>query len=65
MNFDLEEQLVRTDITRGEAEERQRAYTVVEFSLGEKEKVGCVSSLSLSLSLSPASSHHLYNTFRK
>ena len=39
MNFDLEEQLVHSDITSGEAEARQRALTVVEFSLTEKEKV--------------------------
>ena len=39
MNFDLEEQLVRNDISSSEAEARQRAYTVMEFNLGEKEKV--------------------------
>ena len=58
MNFDLEEQLVRSDVTSGEAETRQRALTVAEFSLSEKEKVLSLSSslslpLSLSLSLPP------------
>jgi hypothetical protein len=50
MNFDLEEQLVRSDVTSGEAETRQRALTVVEFSLSEKEKVP--------LSLPPSSLSH-------
>lgn len=49
MNFDLEEQLVRSDVTSGEAEARQRALTIAEFSLSEKEKVP---PLSLSLSQS-------------
>ena len=48
MNFDLEEQLVRSDVTSGEAEARQRALTIAEFSLSEKEKVP---PLSLSLSI--------------
>ena len=49
MNFDLEEQLVRSDVTSGEAEARQRALTVAEFSLSEKEKVLSLSLLPLSL----------------
>ena len=52
MNFDLEEQLVRSDVTSGEAEARQRALTIAEFSLSEKEKVP-----SLSLSFSPLLKH--------
>ena len=52
MNFDLEEQLVRSDVTSGEAEARQRALTVTEFSLSEKEKVLSLSHSSLSPSLS-------------
>ena len=51
MNFDLEEQLVRSDVTSGEVETRQRALTIAEFSLSEKEKVPFSLSLSLSQSI--------------
>ena len=51
MNFDLEEQLVRSDVTSGEVEARQRALTIAEFSLSEKEKVPFSLSLSQSILL--------------
>ena len=39
MNFDLEEQLVRCSSTEGEERERERAYTIMESSVQEKEEV--------------------------
>ena len=39
MNFDLEEQLVRCSSAEVEERERERALTIVESSLQEKEEV--------------------------
>lgn len=42
LNFDLEEQLVRCSSAEVEERERERAYTIIESSLQEKEEVrGC------------------------